>query len=393
MANVLVTLKTIARQALPRLIENLVMPALVHRDFSGDVANALGDTIQVRKPVVYTAEEFNASTGVAIGGTSTNIQNAILGNSIFSNGGLGITLSGNPPTVNDHCDADTGANFQQNFPVITVVNAFAGSTNIQGTLDSTANTGPYRIEFFSSPSCNAGSPNDFGEGKTFLGAATPSTDGSCAATFDVTLPVSVSPGSVVTATATDPNNNTSEFSQCFPVGAVVTPTPTITPGGPTLTPTSTATPTSTPTATPTATPTPTPTSTITPGGPTFTPTATPTLTATPTRTNTPTQTITPGGPTFTPTATPTLTSTPTQTVTPGGPTFTPTATPTVTVPGATATSTPTVTTVPPSATATVIGGGGGPGPPPGTIPTLSAGMLALLAVALAGAAMLLIRRS
>ena len=67
MANQFVTLKTIARQALPRLIENLVFPALVHRDFSGDIANALGDTIQVRKPVVYSASEFDPVAGVTYG--------------------------------------------------------------------------------------------------------------------------------------------------------------------------------------------------------------------------------------------------------------------------------------------------------------------------------------
>jgi hypothetical protein len=48
--------------------------------------------------------------------------------------------------------------------------------------------------------------------------------------------------------------------------------------------------------------------------------------------------------------------------------------------------------VPPSATPTIIGGGGGPAPPLGTIPTLSGAMLSLLAVALAGIALLLIRR-
>lgn len=63
MANTFITLKTIARQALPRLIENLVFPNLVHKDFSGDYSS-LGDTIQIRKPVVLTASEFDASTGV-----------------------------------------------------------------------------------------------------------------------------------------------------------------------------------------------------------------------------------------------------------------------------------------------------------------------------------------
>ena len=79
---------------------------------------------------------FNADVGVAIGG-GISLQNAILGNSIFSNGGLGITLSANAPTPNDNCDPDGGSNLQQNYPVITAVTAFPASTAIQGTLDST----------------------------------------------------------------------------------------------------------------------------------------------------------------------------------------------------------------------------------------------------------------
>ena len=63
MANTFVTLKTIARQALPVLIDNLVMPNLIHRDFSEDFHD-VGDTVQVRKPAVFTAEDFNAEAGV-----------------------------------------------------------------------------------------------------------------------------------------------------------------------------------------------------------------------------------------------------------------------------------------------------------------------------------------
>ena len=63
MANTFLTLKTIARQALPRLIENLVFPNLCYRDFSEDFKD-LGDTVQVRKPVVLEAQEFDASNGV-----------------------------------------------------------------------------------------------------------------------------------------------------------------------------------------------------------------------------------------------------------------------------------------------------------------------------------------
>lgn len=63
MANTFLTLQTIARQALPRLVENLVFPNLCYRDFSSTF-QYLGDTIQVRKPTRLTAEDFDESTGV-----------------------------------------------------------------------------------------------------------------------------------------------------------------------------------------------------------------------------------------------------------------------------------------------------------------------------------------
>jgi uncharacterized repeat protein (TIGR01451 family) len=74
----------------------------------------------------------------------------------------------------------------------------------------------------------------------------------------------------------------------------------------------------------------------------------------------------------------------------GQPTATATSTPTNTPTGTpTSTSTRTPTTVPPTSTPTIVGGGG---PAPGSIPTLSGGMLALLAVVLAATAILLVRR-
>jgi hypothetical protein len=73
--------------------------------------------------------------------------------------------------------------------------------------------GSYTLEFFSSGSCDA---SGYGEGAGFLGSAQATTDASCHASFDVTLPAGVAPGSFITATATDATGNTSEFSACRP---------------------------------------------------------------------------------------------------------------------------------------------------------------------------------
>lgn len=58
MPNTFLTTQEIARQALPRLIENLVMPNLMHRDFSNDFVAKNGDTIRVRKPIALAAKKF-----------------------------------------------------------------------------------------------------------------------------------------------------------------------------------------------------------------------------------------------------------------------------------------------------------------------------------------------
>ncbi len=63
MANTFITLKTIARKALPRLMDELVFPSLVYKDYS-DSFSELGDTVQVRKPVLLTASEFDQAAGV-----------------------------------------------------------------------------------------------------------------------------------------------------------------------------------------------------------------------------------------------------------------------------------------------------------------------------------------
>jgi hypothetical protein len=65
------------------------------------------------------------------------------------------------------------------------------------------------VEFFAS---DAPDPSGFGEGQSFLGFTTVMTDGNGNSGFTVTLPVGAHSGQVITATATDPAGNTSEFS-------------------------------------------------------------------------------------------------------------------------------------------------------------------------------------
>jgi hypothetical protein len=89
-------------------------------------------------------------------------------------------------------------------------------TTAQGTLNSLPNT-TFTLEFFSNNECD---PSGFGEGETFLGATTVTTDGSGDASFSVTFAMSVGCNSI-TATATDPAGNTSEFSNCINEAPVV----------------------------------------------------------------------------------------------------------------------------------------------------------------------------
>jgi CSLREA domain-containing protein len=146
---------------------------------------------------------FNGGDGVFV---SAGTGNEIRRNSIHSNAGLGIDLGADGVTANDADDPDAGANNLQNFPVIT--SATVGSTIITGTLNSTPST-TFTVEFFSSPSAD---PTAHGEGQTFLDSISVTTDAGGDASFTHTVAATVPAGQVVTATATDPSGNTSEFS-------------------------------------------------------------------------------------------------------------------------------------------------------------------------------------
>ena len=179
-----------------------------------------------------------SATGVTIGGTDGGAGNTIafngfggvqvfdgaghsvLGNSIHSNGDLGIDLGFDGVTPNDPGDADEGPNDFQSFPVLTTATSGAG-TALAGTLNAAPNA-TFRVELFSSPQCD---PSGHGEGRVFLAARNVATAASGNGSFALNVP-RVAPGHIVTATATNPSGSTSEFSACQVVaiaGISITP--------------------------------------------------------------------------------------------------------------------------------------------------------------------------
>jgi CSLREA domain-containing protein len=145
-------------------------------------------------------------------------RTTIWGNAIFGNSGSGIDLrqfrtADEGLSVNDAGDRDSdGANALQNFPVLAEA-TIDGATTIRGSLDSAPNQ-VFDLEFFTNPTCDA---SGHGEGTAFAGRSQTQTDAIGQATFVVGI--TAQPGDFVTATATDPAGNTSEFSACVVAGS------------------------------------------------------------------------------------------------------------------------------------------------------------------------------
>src|SRR5262249_49417414 len=155
----------------------------------------------------------NHGSGV---GVSPNAHVRITANSIHDNGRLGIDLASRYDPASGVTRNDTlghsGPNNFQDFPVLTSARTSGSSTTIAGTLDS-GDGGSFTIEFFSS---DAADPSGYGEGQVYLGKTELSADAGQQLSFTVTLPVSTA-GKVISATATDGNGNTSEFSAAVAV--------------------------------------------------------------------------------------------------------------------------------------------------------------------------------
>jgi hypothetical protein len=237
----------------------------------GAAANQIGGSAELGNTIA-----FNARDGVGVRDAATG--NQVRGNAVHSNGGLGIDLGGevmreefvetvtrlvaeerleivevvicdrvefrlrrvvilrevqqqrlairvidtggDGVTLNDELDDDLGPNHGQNFPLLSRAEAVAG-TRVAGQLNGRPED-TFRLDFYAS---TAADPSGFGEGERYLGTAEVTTDGSGFGRFDLLLPVKTRPGALVTATATDEEGNTSEFSpavEVVPVRLLVT---------------------------------------------------------------------------------------------------------------------------------------------------------------------------
>jgi parallel beta-helix repeat protein len=157
---------------------------------------------------------FNGDDGVLIGTYTGNPiadyagpGNAVLGNSIFSNGKIGIDLG-----PDDGVTPNNTSGLLLNSPTLSGAAADSSNFVVVGNWQSNAFTaGTYLVQVYTSPTAN---PSGHGEGKVFLGEATVSiTQNSNPIEFVLPNPLGLAlKGQALSVTITDPFNTTSEFS-------------------------------------------------------------------------------------------------------------------------------------------------------------------------------------
>jgi hypothetical protein len=177
---------TPANAAVPNLAQGIAL-------FTGARSNTIGGSAIGASNTIAG----NAFEGIAMF-DSVTMRNAISRNSIFANGARGIALY-------------TSSNNSQNFPDLTSAILSTptnpGGTTVAGNFTGSAST----IEFFANPTDD--------EGQFFIGSLSVAGSGN----FTAPLAAAVPTGTLITATATDANGNTSEFS-AFPATETVTTT-------------------------------------------------------------------------------------------------------------------------------------------------------------------------
>ena len=170
----------------------------------------------------------NTLNGVEVRDAST-INNPILGNLIYENGQLGIDLEPVGVTANNGA---TGAlpNIGMDYPVLTAAALSLTTLRVEGYVGTSALkvAGVHTIEVFktlddgdSNGEVELGDGRNVGhgEGSDYIDRCTSVADGTFVCDLTVPGSITLASGDFVTATATDPAGNTSEFG----ANLIVTP--------------------------------------------------------------------------------------------------------------------------------------------------------------------------
>jgi hypothetical protein len=164
----------------------------------------------------------NGHNGVTVGGfsgDSSSIKDPILSNAIFGNGGLGIDLGDDGVTLNQTNPNFFAPNNGQNYPDLISAANFGSSIAVKGTFSGAPST-LLTVQFYGDAVAD---PSGHGQGQFLLATVSLTTDSSGNLAF-VQFLTSVPAGAhFITATATDPLGDTSEFAQDVPVVAFSTP--------------------------------------------------------------------------------------------------------------------------------------------------------------------------
>jgi hypothetical protein len=179
---------------------------------TAQAGNLITSNGQFRINYINYTNNWGGWAGVEVGSSPTDnaFGNQITANRIFGNNGLAIGL-GDEGFPGDSGPPGAGPNSLQNHPVI-----FTTTTGqLTGSLTGSSPDTTFRIDVYASARARAelaeGDGAAGGEAEGYLGSLDISTDSSGHAVFDIPY---VAPAGlpVVTATATDPEGNTSEVS-------------------------------------------------------------------------------------------------------------------------------------------------------------------------------------
>ncbi len=154
----------------------------------------------------------NGGPGVAIVGDVGSVDNPINGNRIFGNAGLPIDLGDDGPTPNALAPRQGPNNFQ-NYPIIVKT----ADGQLMGGLDGSTPDTVFHVEIFASAGLSS---LGVGEAEVELGSLDVTTDSQGQVFFAIPFAVPADKP-IVTATATDPEGNTSELSPATPRQPIV----------------------------------------------------------------------------------------------------------------------------------------------------------------------------